>query len=330
MSHTIHSQARTTPKIRAEIQSSTLSDRALAKKYSLTRTTVRKWRKRENQQDLSHCPHRLNTTLSEIQELMVVEIRKLLLLPLDDLLVITRKFINPKVSRAGLQRCLQRHGVSNLTTLRMQQQLERGELPEENPKKTFKDYQPGFIHIDIKYLPQMPDEAQRRYLFVAIDRATRWVFLAIYDDQTQVSSVDFLEKLQANCPVKIEKILTDNGTQFTDRFTCKEKEPSGQHVFDQACEKAGIEHRLIPPRHPQTNGMVERFNGRISELLKQTRFASGAELETTLLAYMTIYNYHIPQRSLNHQTPIQALQSWFEIKPEIFTESVHNHPIPDT
>lgn len=45
--------------------------------------------------------------------------------------------------------------------------------------KPFKDYDPGFIHIDVKYLPQMPDESARRYLFVAIDRATRWVFAQI-------------------------------------------------------------------------------------------------------------------------------------------------------
>jgi transposase InsO family protein len=62
------------------------------------------------------------------------------------------------------------------------------------------------------------------------------------------------------------RILTDNGAQFTDRFTSRQKQPSGNHVFDRACASAQIDHRLIPPRHPQTNGMVERFNGRISEL----------------------------------------------------------------
>ena len=46
-----------------------------------------------------------------------------------------------------------------------------------------------------------------------------------------------------------------------------------------------IEHCLAPRRHPQTNGMVERFNSRISELLQQTRFDSRADLEATLLNY---------------------------------------------
>ena len=87
MSHKIHSQARTTPKIRAEIQACTLSDRAAAKKYNVTRQTIRKWRERENQQALSHCPHVLKTTLSPNEEIIVVERRKTLLLSLDDLLV---------------------------------------------------------------------------------------------------------------------------------------------------------------------------------------------------------------------------------------------------
>ena len=198
-------------------------------------------------------------------------------------------------------------------------------------KKTFKDYEPGFIHIDIKYLPQMPDETARRYLFVAIDRATRWVYMDIYAAQTDSSSVDFLSKVKAACPIKIVKLLTDNGSQFTDRFTSKKKDdegkriPSGKHVFDVFCKQSDIEHRLIPPRHPQTNGMVERFNGRISDIVNQTRFGSAAELESTLRNYLKIYNHSIPQRALKHQTPIQALKMWQEKKPNLFVKRVYNH-----
>ena len=111
------------------------------------------------------------------------------------------------------------------------------------PKKTFKDYEPGFIHIDIKYLPQMPDETSRRYLFVAIDRATRWVFMHIYADMTEKSSVDFLRRLKSASPIKISRILTDNGSQFTDRFATKDKKPSGKHAFDVACASIAVEHR---------------------------------------------------------------------------------------
>ena len=213
-----------------------------------------------------------------------MELRRLLFLPLDDLVAIVREFINPDVSRAGLDGCLRRHGVSSLRELQAQAQADSG-ADEERPLKTFKDYEPGFVHLDIKYLPQMPDEQSRSYLFVAIDRATRWVFMCIYPDQSEDSSVDFLSRLERAAPMKIVKLLTDNGSQFTDRSRNKKRQASGLHKFDVRCKALGIEHRLCPPRHPQTNGMVERFNGRISEVLHQTRFASAAQLKATLVNY---------------------------------------------
>jgi transposase InsO family protein len=120
------------------------------------------------------------------------------------------------------------------------------------------------------------------------------------------------------------------GSQFTDRFTSKAREPSGRHHFDVRCKTLGIEHRLCPPRHPQTNGLVERFNGRISEIVRQTRLKSGAELEATLTAYCSTYNYHIPQRSLEHRSPVQALQAWCVAKPELFKRAVYKQAGLDT
>lgn len=324
MSQALHSLARTTHLIRKEIRESELSQAELARRYNVSRQTVRKWKERDSGEDRSHRPATLRTTLTPAQEAIVVALRTTLLLPTDDLLVITREFINAAVSRSGLGRCLRRHGVSQLNDLVAQSD------GEEVKKKTFKDYEPGFVHIDIKYLPQMPDEQARRYLFVAIDRATRWVHMEIYADQSDTSSINFLAKVRDACPVKIVKLLTDNGSQFTDRFTSRKKDaegnpiPSGKHVFDRLCKQFAIEHRLIPPRHPQTNGMVERFNGRISEIVKQTRFACAAELESTLRNYLKIYNHSIPQRALNHMTPIQALKEWQRKKPELFVKRVYN------
>ena len=320
----VHPLARTTPRTRAEINASPDSITALSDRYNISIATARKWKRRDDVQDRSHRPHKLSTTLTPGQEAVVVELRRTLLLPLDDLVAITHEFINPAASRSGLDRCLRRHGVSNLKSL--QPEIE-GEVA---PKKTFKDYEPGFLHIDIKYLPQMPDETQRRYLFVAIDRATRWVYFRIYRDQTDTSSTDFLRRVKQAAPMKIQKVLTDNGSQFTDRFTSQEKRASGKHVFDLTCVSLGIEHRLSPPRHPQTNGMVERFNGRISDLVKQTRFASATELETTLERYLNIYNHHIPQRALNHLAPIQALKKWQAEKPELFVKRVYKQAGLDT
>lgn len=87
--------------------------------------------------------------------------------PLDDLLAVNHEFINDTVSRSGLDRCPQRHGASRLADPIHQDEGEKA------PVKTFKDCVPCFVHVDLKYLTQMPKEDSQQYLFAAIDRATR-------------------------------------------------------------------------------------------------------------------------------------------------------------
>jgi hypothetical protein len=169
---------------------------------------------REDTEDRSHCPHTLNTTLTVLEKAIVVSLRETLYLSLDDLLFVTKTYINPKVSRSALARCLKRHGISKLKDV-----LPQTDEHAAPPTKTFKDYEPGYLHIYIKYLPKMPDETSRRYLFVAIYRATRWVFMHSYAEMTNESSTGFLSRVHHAAPMKIVKLLTDNGTQFTDRFT---------------------------------------------------------------------------------------------------------------
>ena len=97
--------------------------------------------------------------------------------------------------------------------------------------------------------------------------------------------------------MKITRVLTDpaigtplvretmaRGKAFTDRlFGLRKRAATGQHEFDLLCAELGIQHRLAPPMRPQTNGMVERFNGRIEGVLQSHRFHSGEDLEQTLV-----------------------------------------------
>jgi transposase InsO family protein len=318
----LHKNARTTPAIRRELQAQpdSVTDKELAEAYKLNRHTVAKWRRREGTKDASHRPHTIHATLKPVQETVVVALREALLLPLDDLLAVTHEFINPDVSRSGLSRCLRRHGVPSLHELRKREQ--ESDKPKHKP---FKDYEPGFVHVDLKYLPQMPDEQQRKYLFAAIDRATRWVYVEILDDKSAKSAKSFLKRLIDKAPFKISKVLTDNGKEFTDRFCATgEREPTGNHPFDQVCASHNIEHRLIKAKRPQTNGMIERFNGRIADVLSTTRFDSSQSLADTITRYVKVYNQHIPQRALGHVSPIQAMKTWYEKHPELFRKRVYN------
>ncbi|PAT41552.1 IS481 family transposase [Vandammella animalimorsus] len=308
----LHKRARTTPAVRAEIAASSEPARVLAQRYGITEQTVYKWKNRQSVYDRPHTAHRLQTQLSPEQEIVVVQLRKTLLLPLDDLLAVTHEFINDKVSRSGLDRCLRRHGVGNLHALKPKQPA-----PTHQP---FKHYVPGYVHVDVNYLPQMQDESRRRYLFVAIDRATRWVFVQIKPNKSAASAKAFLQALHKACPIRISKILTDNGKEFSNGLLAYDGASGKPHEFNALCEQLGIEHRLTRPRTPRTNGMAERFNGRIADILKTHRFNSVQDLQQTLLRYVALYNHQLPQSALKGQTPMQAMKLWYRQRPDLFNK----------
>jgi hypothetical protein len=99
--------------------------------------------------------------------------------------------------------------------------------PEARPVKTCKDDEPDFVHVEVKSMPQMPDEASAQYLLAAIDRATRWVYVEILPEKTAHNAADFLERILAQAPFKITRVLTDNGKECTDRFGATSENPSG-------------------------------------------------------------------------------------------------------
>src|SRR6218665_1465660 len=176
MSMALHKNAPTTPAVRADIAASSQTASVLAQRYGITEQTVYKWKKREVFGDRCHTAHRLQTVLTPAQETVVVHLRHTLLLPLDDLLAVTREFLSPDVSRSGLERCLGRHGVGNLDALKPQEPTVT--------HQALKSYEPGYAHMDVKYLPQLRDEGRRRYLFVAINPPPRWVFVQLKANKT--------------------------------------------------------------------------------------------------------------------------------------------------
>ena len=133
------------------------------------------------------------------------------------------------------------------------------------------------------------------------------------------------------------------GKEFTDRlFASRARAASGSHEFDPLCTEFGIEHRLTPPKSPQTNGIplgdclqspvgqrVERFNGRIADVLKTNRFDSAPDLEQTLMRYAALYNTQLPQSVLGSRTPMQAMKDWHKSHPHLFAKSPRNPPRRD-
>lgn len=301
----LHANATTTPKIRAYIQASTASVSELAVELGLSETTVRRWKGRDSVNDRSHRPKRMAISLSEVEERLVCELRTRLQLPLDDITEVMRRCVNPKLSRSAIHRCLQRHGISRRPTA------------AKPPVGVFETAPVGFIHIDLKYLPAL--ERKKSYAFVAIDRATRYVFLEIHPQRDASTAAGFLKRFLAHFPKTVHTILTDNGSEFTDRFAVDMKgkpddRPSGNHPFDRLCAKHAIAHRLTRPFHPQTNGMVERFNRRIAEAIgRQAKrgsghrhFVSHADRDAFLYRFVADYN-RTRLKCIDYQSPAQLL-----------------------
>ena len=107
MGSSLHGSARTTPRVRAELQAAQASSRAIAKAYGINPKTVLKWRNRDATADATMEPKPRSTVLTEAEEAMVVEFRRRTLLPLDDVMGCLKDSI-PKLTRSALHRCLQR------------------------------------------------------------------------------------------------------------------------------------------------------------------------------------------------------------------------------
>ena len=293
----IHPNARTTPVTRAEIARSHERSGILAQRYGVSTETIRKWRKRGATDCLDHAarPHQLPWKATEEERAIVCMLRRVTNFALDDLTFVITHFL-PHLNRDSIWRILKAEGLNRRPKPASTQPVKG--------KGTFKDYDLGFVHIDIKHLPKLQTadgERRKRYLYVAIDRRSRSVHLAVKDDETEASAIAFLREAAAALPFRMTHVLTDNGSCFT-------------QAFAKVCAELGAAYRHIKPRTPQTNGMVERFNGRIvAEVLTITIY-SHAQLEHLLRGFNAAYNAR-RQRVLEGQTPDQIVAERLTAKP---------------
>ena len=174
--------------------------------------------------------------------------------------------------------------------------------------KRFKSEPTGYLHTDIKHLPKLGGECG--LLFVAIDRNTRLTTIHMYPKAGIREAAALLDRCARFFAFPISYVLTDNGACFTDRFASRRGRPSGNHLFDKACNQHGIEHRLTKAYHPQTNGMVERFNRRVSEVLKPIRFKDYKTMMETLHGYLNHYNRNQGQPALGGLSPLDCWRQW--------------------
>src|SRR4051794_25170333 len=285
----IHPNARTTPAVRAEIARSSEPTGELARRFGVSTETIREWRERgaADCRDRSSRPHKLPWKASGEGRAVVCALRRATGFPLDDLAFVVAHFL-PHLNRDAVYRILKAEG------------LNRRPAPAkpEAPASEFKEYELGFVHVDVKHLPELrtaDGELRERFLFVAIDRRSRSVHLAVEDDETEASAAAFLREVLAAFPFRVTHLLTDRGSCFT------------ADGFEKRCRELGVEHRETRPYTPRTNGMVERFNGRVQREVLGITVASHRDLERLLAGFNSAYNAR-RQRVLDGRSPDELVR----------------------
>jgi len=312
MKQVYHSNATTNVRLRSEINNSTASNSALSLKYNVSEKTVIKWKSRDNFEDKSSRPHTIKYALSELDMLIAVELRALTWWALDEITEAIHPEAPEKI-RSAVYRTFIRERINKVP-----------EKEKEKAKK-FKEYDPGFLHIDVTYLPKI--NGVKYYLFVAIDRATRTLYYKIYDAKTSENTKDFMLKCLDFFPFRITHVLTDNGLEFTNQLL---KNKKGEYCtkpskLDVICKKNNIDHRCTKPFTPKTNGMVEKANDIIkSKTIKMTTYNTIEEMNRDLMGFLVNYNLYRRHGSLRRElkvkTPFNAVEKWYELDPEIFKE----------
>lgn len=306
MGQVLHPQATTTEATRQAIQNSQESVTVLARRYNINPKTAAKWKKRDSVKDLPMGPKRpRSTVLTEQEEAIIVAFRSKSMLSLDDCLYALQETI-PHLTRSSLHRCFKRHGVNRLPQ------------SESKPaKKRFKSYPIGYFHIDICHV--RTDEG-KLYLFVAIDRTSKFVYAELRTRAKREDASAFLRRLIATVPYRIHTILTDNGIQFAPPPNAKQP---GRSPFGRICDAHGIEHRLTKPYHPWTNGQVERMHRTIKEQTVYCYFyETQAQLLEHLAAFLQAYNFGKQLKTLKGRTPYEFIRDRWLDCPERF----HKNP----
>src|SRR3982751_5996413 len=326
MGQVLHGSARTTAAVRRAIQNSQESLRVLARRHGINPKTVAKWKKRTSAADQPTGPKQpKSTVLSVEEEAIIVAFRRHTLLPLDDCLYALQATI-PHLTRSSLHRCLQRHGISRLPET-------EGDKPAKN---RFKPYPIGYFHIDIA---EVRTEQGKLYLFVAIDRTSKFAFAELHEKATRRIAADFLRHLIAAVPYRVHTVLTDNGAHFTTPGNTasaapliKEAIARGElfraHAFELACAQNDVDHRLTKPRHPWTNGQVERMNRTIKDATVQRfYYATHEQLRTHLADFVMAYNFARRLKTLKGLTPYEYICKVWATEPERFRlDPLHQMP----
>jgi len=168
------------------------------------------------------------------------------------------------------------------------------------------------IQIDVKFVPSVclvnDAKGHKFYQYTAIDEYSRWRFVEAFQEHSTYSSAQFLDHLVKNFPMPIECVQTDNGAEFTNRFTTYSDKPT---LFQVRLAQYGIQHKVIRPFTPRHNGKVERSHRKDNERFYATHtFYSFEDFSRQLKLYNRRDYNRFPMRPLGWKTPNQMLEDF--------------------
>ena len=279
-------------------------------KYRVNRQYVYRWKKRydgdiESLRDRSRRPHSHPNqhTAEELKLINDMHRRN----PHTGLVVFWVKLMQRGYKRSitGLYRVLRKQGIMA--------------VKPPNPKYVPKPYEqmryPGErFQIDVKYVPAAclaGDAAGKHfYQYTAIDEYSRWRYVEAFEEHNTYTSALFLEHLIKHFPIPIDCVQTDNGPEFTKRFTAKDWE-NNPTLFERRLHEYGILHKLIRPFTPRHNGKVERSHRKDNEYFYAThKFYSFTDFAAQLKLYNRRDYNNFPIRPLHWLSPNTVLQDF--------------------
>ena len=280
-----------------------------AVKYKTNRQYIYRWKRRydgsiESLRDRSRRPHHHPNQHTPAEIKLISDMRRRN--PDAGLVVFWVKLTRRGYSRSipGLYRFLRKRGIMA--------------VHPPNPKYIPKPYEqmtyPGQrIQVDVKFVPSacLKNSAvigKQFFQYTAIDEYSRWRFVEAFEEHNTYSSALFLEHLVKAFPMPIECVQTDNGTEFTNRFTSHRDRPT---LFQARLAQHGITHKLIRPYTPRHNGKVERSHRKDNERFYATHlFYSFGDFAKQLQVYNRRDYNRFPMRPLGWKSPQHVLDNY--------------------
>jgi transposase InsO family protein len=303
----VHQNARTTPHSREKIVARIVhgeSARAVAEAVGICESTVRKWCRRYDAEgrtglrDRSCRPHRSPDTTPPALAHWVERLRRQRWTGAE---IATHL----RLSRATVARLLQRRGLARLAALEAPRVVHRYECERTGE----------LVHLDVKKLGRIGRIGHRitgdrrshvrgigwEYVHVAIDDASRFVYVEVLGDDDAPTATAFLWRALAwfrRHGIRVRGVMTDNALAYRG------------HLFTALCQRQGVRHVRTRPYTPRTNGKAERF---IQTLLREWAYrrpyATSAIRTRALGPWLHYYNWHRRHSSLHGEPPVTRLRA---------------------